>query len=282
MTQNIFEVIKIYFNLKVSTFAFFQFEHFPYTPYFSTDNVYMPATSLGSESKFSLRICNELPDPLDVCWDQIFLGIAYSSKSHEKYFKINDSFKVAPICQEIQSDSSVVFKIYFAPQLLEKIPQKFFEGSPPYVEHCEAKLYYIADVFDYKTIKISGNISYPKIQFDMSETNLNTFYVGQKQCITIPITNVDVIPSMIRVVEQVSVGDLSINCKEIFLNPAENYLVRINYFSKTLGPINEHITFKVAYGPKVDVFLRYVFFLTLSNLPIIPKISEETVVQWKS
>lgn len=49
-------------------------ELLPYTPFFNMKVVKFPKVHLGEEEKAYVRVCNELPDPLYISWDESFAG----------------------------------------------------------------------------------------------------------------------------------------------------------------------------------------------------------------
>lgn len=49
-------------------------ELLPYRPYFNMNIIKFPKAQLGEDEKAFLRVCNELPDPLYISWNEEYSG----------------------------------------------------------------------------------------------------------------------------------------------------------------------------------------------------------------
>lgn len=68
------EKLTIKFSDALSTQINLNVELFPYTPFFNMKVVKFPKVQLGEDEKTYVRVCNELPDPLYISWDEEFAG----------------------------------------------------------------------------------------------------------------------------------------------------------------------------------------------------------------
>lgn len=166
-------------------------------------------------------------------------------------------FQVHPVFETIAVDANATFKFYFSPVLTPDIPAKFFEGTPPYEEIVEVNcIFKFYDQEHMKALTLHGSIIPPAIQFDNTDIQLNQIYIGERQSFSIQVSNVGVIPGKIRLLNISSNAYLTVPNNELSINPDETEKIYVQYFGKEAGKFVDILTFKVGYGPTVEVNIR--------------------------
>lgn len=159
-----------------------------------------------------------------------------------------------PVFETIPVDSNMLFKFYFSPKLSPEIPDKYFVGNPPFEEIVEAKcLFRYHELECSKTLTLHGTIIPPTIQFESTEIRLNQIYIGERHCLTVRVINDGIIPGKVKLQNISTKAYLTVQKPEFFVNPDEIEEVFIQYFGKVVGGFVDTLTFKIGYGPTIDI-----------------------------
>lgn len=177
-----------------------------------------------------------------------------SSNKEKLITNVDELFLVQPAFETVPVDSNTLFKFYFSPKLTPDVPDKYFIGNPPFEEIVEAKYLFRYSAMEYsKSLTLHGTIIPPGIQFETTQINLNQIYIGERHCFTIHVINDGIIPGKVRLQNISTKAYLTVDKQEFFVNPEEFEEVFIQYFGKQVGAFVDILTFKVGYGPTIEV-----------------------------
>lgn len=249
------EKLTIKFGDTFSAQVLLNLDFFPYAPYFNMKVVKFPKVYLGDVEKAYIRVCNELPDPLYISWNEKFAEKFKKVSGKQKCItNIHEFYQVNPVFENIAVDSNALFKFHFSPKLTPEIPEKYFQGTPPFEEIVDVKcLFRYYEVECSKTLTLHGTIIPPAIQFEITEFHLNQIYIGERHCFTIRVCNEGIIPGKVRLQNISTKAYLTVQKEEFFVNPEEVEEVFIQYFGKEAGKFVDTLTFKIGFGPTVVI-----------------------------